>query len=84
MDPEKVQKYLEDIEQQAESILTDQQEIIALDRRRNTNREALRKLNSPKNINNSNSKSKHWICIGNMFIRLPKEYAAESIQKGNF
>lgn len=41
---QQLQKLLEDLESVAEEVLCDQQELISLDRRRNTNREAARAL----------------------------------------
>ena len=82
MDPEKTQKYLEEVEEQAESILSDRHEIIDLDRRRNSNREAIRGLKNNKFSNQPNSKE--WICIGNMFIKMPKKTATSFIEKGIF
>ena len=80
--PEKIQQYLIEVEEAAEDIISDQQEIISLDRRRNTNREALRQLQTNKDTGNQSSSTKNWICIGNMFMRLPKPFVVESIERG--
>ncbi|XP_064105243.1 p53 and DNA damage-regulated protein 1-like isoform X1 [Macrobrachium nipponense] len=77
---ERIQQYLIEVEEAAEDIISDQQEIISLDRRRNTNREALRQLQT-KSTGNQTSAEKNWICIGNMFMRLPKPFIAESIER---
>lgn len=57
---------LTEIEEVAEKILSDKQQMIDLDRKRNQTREAIRVLNKDK-INN-----KCWVCVGNMFLKLPK------------
>ncbi|XP_076061964.1 p53 and DNA damage-regulated protein 1-like isoform X4 [Oratosquilla oratoria] len=77
-EPPKILQYLEDLEEVAEEVLSDRQEIINLDRRRNSNREALRTL---RDITSLNAGSKTWICIGNQFLRLPKKQAVSSIEK---
>ncbi|KAK7080060.1 p53 and DNA damage-regulated protein 1 [Halocaridina rubra] len=84
--PERIQQYLVEVEEAAEDILSDQQEIVSLDRRRNTNRQALRQLRSTSPSKQAVagtrvSNQKDWICIGNMFLRLPKEFVVDSIEK---
>ncbi|XP_042208945.1 p53 and DNA damage-regulated protein 1-like isoform X2 [Homarus americanus] len=78
--PEVVQKYLEEVETAAEEVISDRQEIITLDRRRNTNREALRQLRTNDLISSSPA-AKTWICVGNMFLKIPKSLAIENIDK---
>ncbi|XP_045599952.1 p53 and DNA damage-regulated protein 1 isoform X2 [Procambarus clarkii] len=78
--PEMLQKYLEEVEAAAEEVICDRQEIITLDRRRNTNREALRQLRN-NNLTGHSLTSKTWICVGNMFIRMPKNQVTENIEK---
>lgn len=58
---------LTEIEETAEKILTDKQQIVDLDKKRQQTREAIRVLNKDK-VNN-----KCWVCIGNMFLKLPKK-----------
>ncbi|XP_068223310.1 p53 and DNA damage-regulated protein 1 [Palaemon carinicauda] len=77
---EKIQQYLVEVEEAAEDIISDQQEIICLDRRRNTNREALRQFQT-KSTEKQATTTKNWICIGNMFMRLPKPHIVESIER---
>lgn len=81
MTPQEIEKHFEDLEKVAEEALCDKQEIIDLDRKRNTNREALRQLkfNPIEKENNKN-----WICIGNMFLRLPKENIVKNIERGMY
>lgn len=76
--PEVVQQFLEEVEAAAEEVISDRQEIITLDRRRNTNREALRQLATEGKA----SDSRMWICVGNMFLRMPGGFVKESIEKG--
>lgn len=83
--PEIVQQYLEEVEAAAEDILSDRQEIITLDRRRNTNREALRQLAGDGRTGDGTAgktgDSRMWICVGNMFLRMPKGFVKDSIEK---
>lgn len=146
----KLQELLEKLEAVAEEVICDREEIVSLDRRRNTNREALRALrNLDKNhlapsatasgnitangeattasistgtsasngdgaeaipdvtdapprrlitevsskttckgpgtvplIHGSLYSSKTWMCIGDMFIRMPKDVVMNAIEKG--
>ncbi|XP_045119193.1 p53 and DNA damage-regulated protein 1-like isoform X2 [Portunus trituberculatus] len=78
--PEVVQQYLEEVEAAAEDILSDRQEIITLDRRRNTNREALRQLAGDGGAGKAGD-SRMWICVGNMFLRMPTGFVKNSIEK---
>ncbi|KAK8379182.1 hypothetical protein O3P69_019198 [Scylla paramamosain] len=78
--PEVVQQYLEEVEAAAEDVLSDRQEIITLDRRRNTNREALRQLAGDGGAGKGPD-SRMWICVGNMFLRMPRGFVKDSIEK---
>ena len=78
--PEMVQQNLDEVEAAAEDVLSDRQEIITLDRRRNTNREALRQL--AEGAAGKAGDSRIWICVGNMFLRMPTGFVKESIDKG--
>ncbi|CAH1793670.1 unnamed protein product [Owenia fusiformis] len=62
-------------EMAAEDVLTDRQTIVDLDRKRNKTREALRSLQKDKET------EKTWLCMGNMFLKLPKPKAKEMLQK---
>lgn len=68
-------KILRAVELQAEEILRDQSEVVALDRRRNGNREALRALKKQKS-------GKVWFALGPMLVKLPSEKATRLLQKG--
>lgn len=81
--PDIIQQYLSEVEEAAEEVMTTQQEVVTLDRRRNTNREALRNLCSNTAVSaTARSGGRSWICVGNMFLRMPREFVVESIEKG--
>ncbi|KAB7505990.1 p53 and DNA damage-regulated protein 1 [Armadillidium nasatum] len=75
--PEIVEKHFEKIEKIAEETLSDQQEIRCLDKRCNKNREALRQLQTNPNC----LSSKSWVCVGNLFIRLPTHEVKKNIEQ---
>lgn len=68
-------KQLHAVEQQGESILRDRSEVIALERRRNGNREALRALEKAKG-------KKTWFALGPMLIKMPTPTVVSLLQKG--
>lgn len=72
--PKRSLAQLQAVELQGEDILKDQTEIIALDRRRNSNREALRAL--------TKEKGKTWFALGPMLIKMPVEKATDLLKKG--
>ncbi|XP_068450775.1 p53 and DNA damage-regulated protein 1 [Clinocottus analis] len=74
--PERVLKYLTEVEEAAEDVLTTRRQIVDLDMKRNGNREA---LNALKNEMSGSEKVK--VCLGNMFIKFPKSKTREMIQK---
>ncbi|KAJ1983979.1 hypothetical protein H4R34_000939 [Dimargaris verticillata] len=61
-------------EEVGETILFDRQLVIDYDRRRNSNREALRALQK-------SSAPKAWVNLGDMFIRLPTDTASSMVQE---
>lgn len=63
-DPEKSLKQLICVEEAAEDILRDKSEIIALDKRRNANREGLRSLSRL-------GSDKAWVALGPVLVKLP-------------
>lgn len=75
--PEVMQQYMEEVEEAAEEVMSDRQEVITLDRRRNTNREALRRMADEGRPD----EARMWICVGNMFLRMPRGFVKESIEK---
>ncbi|XP_062842929.1 p53 and DNA damage-regulated protein 1 [Trichomycterus rosablanca] len=74
MDSQRVLDYLIEVELAAEDVLSDKQQIVDLDSRRNRNREAMNALRT-----SSNDKVK--VCFGNMFIKFPTENTKAMIQK---
>ncbi|XP_007910613.1 p53 and DNA damage-regulated protein 1 [Callorhinchus milii] len=73
---ESVLRCLSRVEELAEEVLADKQQIIDLDLKRNQNREALRVLR-----NSINQSGNVMVCFGNMFIKLPKSRTKDMIQK---
>lgn len=62
-------------ERVADQIISNKQELIALDKRRQTTREAIRDLKK--------SDAEHfWITIGSMLVKTKKEKALELLKKG--
>ena len=74
--------YLKEIELSAEDVLSDKQEIVDLDRRRNSNREALRALDRECAAHWRGDESKTWLAMGNSFLRLPARTAKEMLKTG--
>ena len=56
-------------------VLSDKQQIVHLDRRRNKTREALRCLTKDK------ESDKAWVCMRDMFMKLPKKNTATFLKK---
>ncbi|XP_077983395.1 p53 and DNA damage-regulated protein 1-like [Glandiceps talaboti] len=77
--PQFVFNYLEEVEGLAEEILTDKQQIVDLDRKRNKNREGIRALSKMQPTPGKADKA--WLCFGNMFIKLPRTDAKVLIEK---
>ncbi|XP_027037757.1 p53 and DNA damage-regulated protein 1-like [Pocillopora verrucosa] len=76
-----LQKFAE-LEELAQEIMEDKQQIIELDKQRNTNREALRMLKKEDKRGLSGaSSSKPWVCFGNMFIKLPSSNVQAMLQQ---
>lgn len=59
-------KLLTQIELTADDIIDTKHQIVDLDAKRHKNREALNALRDLK----ANQKTKNWVCVGDMFIRL--------------
>ncbi|XP_072051875.1 p53 and DNA damage-regulated protein 1-like [Amphiura filiformis] len=59
-----VLRHLGELEELAETVLSDKQQIVALDRKRTKGLEALRALSN-----------KAWVCFGNTFIKMPQSKA---------
>ncbi|XP_064818678.1 p53 and DNA damage-regulated protein 1-like [Oncorhynchus masou masou] len=76
MEAERILQYLTEVEEAAEDVLANKQQIVDLDTKRNMNREA---LNALKHEMASEEKVK--VCCGNMFIQFPKAKTKEMIQR---
>eukprot|EP00088_Acartia_fossae_P035357 TRINITY_DN36423_c0_g1_i1.p1 TRINITY_DN36423_c0_g1~~TRINITY_DN36423_c0_g1_i1.p1 ORF type:complete len:148 (+),score=37.23 TRINITY_DN36423_c0_g1_i1:143-586(+) len=74
-------RLLEDVELAGDRVLTTRQEIIDLDRKRNSNREAIRGLQRLAKEHYKGDKSKVWIAAGNTFIKLENETARQMLDK---
>ncbi|KAI6652025.1 P53 and DNA damage-regulated protein 1-like [Oopsacas minuta] len=68
-------RYLTDLELLGEEVLSDKHQLVELDRKRNANREALRKLKQKP----ENEKQKEWVCFGNMFIQMPTKSVSKKL-----
>ncbi|XP_020846368.1 p53 and DNA damage-regulated protein 1 isoform X1 [Phascolarctos cinereus] len=73
---ERVLLYLSEVEELAEEVLADKQQIVDLDLKRNQNREALRALQR-----DPSQSDKVMVCFGNMFIKLPRPRTKDMIQR---
>ena len=76
---EQLMVHLREIEEAAEEVLSDKQEIVDLDRKRCQNREAIRAMD--QNLNHASSSSQ-WLAMGNCFFKLPQDKAKTLLQKG--
>ncbi|KAL1425599.1 hypothetical protein MTO96_019028 [Rhipicephalus appendiculatus] len=72
----RVKQYLADIESTAETILADKEQVVELDRRRQKNREALRALKQLEE-----DVHRPWVCIGNMFMKIPRHRTKELLEQ---
>jgi len=68
-----------ELEELAQEIMEDKHQIIELDKKRNTNREALRALKTKDTTGVKTSKS--WVCFGNMFLKLPSSNVQTMLQQ---
>lgn len=74
---ERLLQHLEKVENKAGEILTDREEIVALDKRRNDDRVGMRALQ--KQVH-----EKTWITVGPLLLKMPSKTAEELLEKGNF
>ncbi|XP_008318980.1 p53 and DNA damage-regulated protein 1 [Cynoglossus semilaevis] len=75
-DSQFVLQYMTEIEEAAEDVLTTKQQILDLNIKRNTNREALNALKTA--VCDS---EKVQVCFGNMFIKLPTSKTKEILKR---
>ena len=74
--------YLRELEQAAENVLADKQEIVDLDRRRNSNREALAALHKMSKSDWKGDNSRTWLTMNNCFVQLKRGTAKSLVQQG--
>ncbi|KAL0113493.1 hypothetical protein PUN28_012563 [Cardiocondyla obscurior] len=67
-------KHLETVENKAGEILTDREEIVALDKRRNDDRVGMRALQKQ-------GQTKTWITVGPLLLKMPSKTAEELLEK---
>ncbi|GAB1606934.1 p53 and DNA damage-regulated protein 1-like [Argonauta hians] len=72
---DKVEETLIEIEEVAEQILANKQQIVDLDKKRQQLREANRVLSK------SRGDKKRWVCMSNMFIKMPEKYTKSILEK---
>ena len=75
-DSDFVLRYLADVEEKAEDVLADKQQIVDLDKKRNMNREALRAIQNGVAAPNA---SKTWLNFGGLFIKVKATSAANML-----
>lgn len=66
---EELTKQLAKIELTADDIIDTKQQIVSFDAKRHKTREALNRLKDQR-AQSSGRSIKHWICVGDMFVRL--------------
>lgn len=74
--PSKIMEILVKTEKVADQIMQNKQEIVALDKRRQSTREALRDLNKSE-------ETKTWITIGSLLVKVDKNKGLELLKRGN-
>ncbi|KAL5463401.1 hypothetical protein EMCRGX_G032294 [Ephydatia muelleri] len=66
------------IDAEAEDILSDRQEIVELNDKRNKTREALRQL---KQISSSKQKQQSWVCFANTFLKVDTQACMDMLEQ---
>lgn len=72
----KVVEILRNSERFADQVLQNKQEIVELDKRRQSTREAIRDLGK-------NEDKKIWITVGPILVKMEKQKASDLLNKGN-
>ncbi|XP_049816745.1 p53 and DNA damage-regulated protein 1 [Schistocerca nitens] len=72
--PQHSLRLLSEIEEIGEEILRDRNEVVALDRRRNQTREALRAIQK-------SAADKVWVSVGSLLIKIPEKKATEMLKR---
>ena len=79
---QRVLVHLRDLEEAAENVLAEKQEIIDLDRKRNSNREALSALDKASKSHWKADESRTWLTMNNCFIQMKTGKAKELVRQG--
>ena len=74
--------HLRELEEAAENVLADKQEVIDLDRKRNSNREALSALDKAAKAHWKGDESRTWLTMNNCFIQMKTGTAKQLVQQG--
>ena len=74
--------HLRELEEAAENVLAEKQEIIDLDRKRNSNREALSALDKASKSHWKADESRTWLTMNNCFIQMKTGKAKELVRQG--
>ena len=83
MDPSDrhVLTHLRELEEAAENVLSDKQEVIDLDRKRHLNREALSALDKAAKSHWKGDESRTWLTMNNCFIQMKTGSAKDLIKQ---
>lgn len=73
--PEKSLLHLTQIEEKAQEILSDREEIVALDKQRNHNREAIRAVQKQDHTT-------AWITVGPLLVKMPIKKVSNILNNG--
>ena len=79
---QRVLVHLRELEEAAENVLAEKQEIIDLDRKRNSNREALSALDKASKSHWKADESRTWLTMNNCFIQMKTGKAKELVRQG--
>ena len=73
---------LTQVERLGEEVMTERQQMVELDRRRNSNREALGAIRRAEKAQGAAAaaEEKRWMCLGEVFVRQPTSRAKEMLQ----
>ena len=73
---------METAERLGEDVLTERSQMVELDRRRNANREALASMRREERQGTLEpSSAKHWVCMGDTFLRQPHGSARRMLEE---
>lgn len=79
-DEQKCLEIIKSTEEVADKILMNKQELIALDKRRQQNREAIREIQKDPE---DKHETKMWITVGSVLLKMPREKALSLLKNGS-